>query len=47
LHADIALLKPNGPSPDDRYDSYVPRLIANILADTKQSLAEKAKAKKP
>ena len=43
LHADIALLKPDGPSPDDRYDSYVPRLIANILADTKQSSAKRQK----
>ncbi|MGV3484345.1 MAG: sulfatase-like hydrolase/transferase [Planctomycetaceae bacterium] len=30
LHGTIARMKPQGPSPDRRYDSYVPRLIANI-----------------
>jgi HEAT repeat protein len=27
----IAKRKTEGPSPDERYDSYVPRLVANIL----------------
>ena len=31
LHDMIAAMKPNGPSPDGRYDSYVPRLIDNIV----------------
>jgi len=31
LHEEIAKLKPSGPSPDDRYNSYVPRLIQNIV----------------
>ena len=33
LHAAIAAMKPGGPSPDGRYNSYVPRLIANIVPD--------------
>jgi uncharacterized sulfatase len=31
LHGMIAAMKPNGPSPDGRYNSYVPRLIDNIV----------------
>ncbi len=46
LHDVIATIKPNGPSPDERYNSYVPRLIANILPDEKLKPAKaKAKAK--
>ncbi|HUP77985.1 MAG TPA: sulfatase-like hydrolase/transferase [Pirellula sp.] len=43
LHEDISKLNPNGPSPDARYDSYVPRLIANIVP--KNNRAKKAKGK--
>lgn len=32
LHQAIAAMKPTGPSPDGRYNSYVPRLIQNIAA---------------
>ena len=46
LHDRIATLNPNGPSPDQRYDTYVPRLIANIVPDAKPSVGKtKAKAK--
>ncbi|MEQ1824592.1 MAG: sulfatase-like hydrolase/transferase [Pirellula sp.] len=31
----VANLSPNGPSPDARYNSYVPRLIKNIAPDAK------------
>ncbi len=31
LHSSIATMKPDGPSPDGRYNSYVPRLIENIV----------------
>jgi uncharacterized sulfatase len=31
LKPQIATLDPNGPTPDDRYNSYVPRLIENIV----------------
>lgn len=31
LHDMIAAMQPNGPSPDGRYNSYVPRLIDNIV----------------
>ena len=33
LHDQIARLDPNGPSPDGRYNSYVSRLIANIVPE--------------
>lgn len=33
LHGRIATMDPKGPSPSPRYDSYVPRLIANIVPD--------------
>jgi uncharacterized sulfatase len=33
LHALVRQLNPSGPSPDDRYNSYVPRLIQNITPD--------------
>jgi len=45
LHESIAKLNPNGPSPDGRYNSYVPRLIANIVPDAKP-IEGKAKAKR-
>ena len=45
LHDGIASLNPNGPSPDGRYDSYVPRLIANILPDAKPATKGKGKKK--
>jgi arylsulfatase A-like enzyme len=32
LHEEIAKIDPDGPMPDKRYDSYVPRLIQNITA---------------
>ncbi len=31
LHEFVSHLKPDGPSPDGRYNSYVPRLIQNIV----------------
>jgi len=46
LHEEIAKLKPSGPSPDDRYNSYVPRLIQNIVPVQKpENIRPKAKAK--
>ena len=46
IHAEVAALKPKGPSPDERYNSYVPRLIANIVPAEKPSAGKpKAKAK--
>lgn len=44
LHASIAKMKSNGVAPDERYESYVPRLIENISPGTK---AAGGKAKKP
>ena len=35
LKPQIATLDPNGPTPDDRYNSYVPRLIENIVPKPK------------
>ncbi|MDQ3622141.1 MAG: sulfatase-like hydrolase/transferase [Verrucomicrobiota bacterium] len=34
LHPLVRELNPNGPSPDGRYNSYVPRLIKNIIPDS-------------
>ena len=45
LHDDISKLNPNGPSPDARYDSYVPRLIANIVPENKPAKNAKGKNK--
>ena len=45
LHEGISKLNPNGPSPDARYDSYVPRLIANIVPEAKPTKMAKAKNK--
>lgn len=44
LHDLIRQLDANGPSPDARYNSYVPRLIQNIAPDAKPP-AENAKGK--
>ncbi|MCW5553903.1 MAG: sulfatase-like hydrolase/transferase [Verrucomicrobiae bacterium] len=44
LHEFIRGLNPNGPSPDARFDSYVPRLIQNI-APPDAAPARKAKGK--
>jgi arylsulfatase A-like enzyme len=33
LHDLVRQLNPNGPSPDNRYNTYVPRLIQNIVPD--------------
>ena len=38
LHSMIETLKPNGPSPHSRYESYVPRLIKNIVPNAKVKL---------
>jgi uncharacterized sulfatase len=35
LHPAIIAMKQNGPSPDGRYNEYVPRLMANIVPGTK------------
>jgi hypothetical protein len=43
LKPQIATLDPTGPAPDDRYNSYVPRLIENIVPKPK---GEKPKGKK-
>ncbi len=46
LHEQIAGLNPNGPSPHERYNSYVPRLIANISpSEIPPRPAAKGKAK--
>lgn len=46
LHPAIAKMSPNGESPDGRFNSYVPRLIANIVPDATPAAGEpKAKAK--
>jgi arylsulfatase A-like enzyme len=45
LHPNIASLQSSGPSPDPRYDSYVPRLIANIVPDFDSTNPKKTKGK--
>jgi uncharacterized sulfatase len=45
LKPQIATMKPGGPSPDGRYDSYVPRLIANILPEAAPAAAKGKKKK--
>lgn len=45
LHAKIAAMKPDGESPDGRYNSYVPRLMENIVPSAKPK-AGKGKGKK-
>jgi hypothetical protein len=35
LHANIAAMQTNGTSPDARYNSYVPRLVQNIVPESK------------
>jgi uncharacterized sulfatase len=47
LKPQIAAMKPDGASPDNRYNSYVPRLIANIVPDAAPAPgAAKGKKKK-
>jgi arylsulfatase A-like enzyme len=49
LHELVRTMKPSGPSPHARFDSYVPRLIANIApaaADSAAAPAAKGKRKK-
>ncbi|HYF37715.1 MAG TPA: sulfatase, partial [Prosthecobacter sp.] len=46
LHAEIGGLDPSGPSPDGRYNSYVPRLIENIVPGVKPAGKGKARAKR-
>lgn len=41
----VRTMSPNGPAPHDRFDSYVPRLIANIAPEA-AAPAKKAKGKK-
>ena len=49
LKAHVATLSPQGPSPDNRYDSYVPRQLASItgkqIADPEETPAPKTRAK--
>ena len=45
LKPQIATMKPDGPSPDGRYDSYVPRLMANILPEAAPATAKGKKRK--
>jgi hypothetical protein len=49
LHASIRAMNANGAAPDERYESYVPRLIENIIPNAKPSgaKARKQKKKKP
>lgn len=47
LHDLVRKMKPSGPSPDDRFDSYVQRLMANIApAPANEGAAKKNRAKK-
>ena len=46
LQADLAKVNPSGPSPDERYNSYVPRLLANIVPGHQWEAGDKAAAKK-
>lgn len=46
LHEAIGKMSPNGDSPDGRYNSYVPRLIANIVPDAPPALKPRGKKKK-
>lgn len=45
LHELVRNLNPNGPSPDARFNSYVPRLIQNIAPGASQPAAPTRKAK--
>jgi hypothetical protein len=38
LHSMIETIKPDGPSPHARYESYVPRLIKNIVPTARINL---------
>jgi arylsulfatase A-like enzyme len=44
LHSIVSTMKPTGPSPDNRFDSYVPRQIATITGKA-QAPAEEGRAK--
>ncbi|MBM3855301.1 MAG: HEAT repeat domain-containing protein, partial [Verrucomicrobia bacterium] len=44
VHEVVRTMKPSGPSPDNRFDSYVPRLIENIAPNATKS-GETAPAK--
>lgn len=46
LHEGIGVMPPDGASPDGRYNSYVPRLIANIVPEAGASAAKPGKAGK-
>jgi uncharacterized sulfatase len=46
LHAAIADMAVDGPSPDGRYNSYVPRLVANIVSDEPASRTKLRRKKK-
>lgn len=45
LHDFVRSLNPNGPSPDARFNSYMPRLIENIAPGASQPVAPARKAK--
>lgn len=46
LHAAIRAMNPKGASPDERFESYVPRLIQNICPGVKSAGAKRQKQKK-
>jgi uncharacterized sulfatase len=46
LHPEIAAMKPGGPSPDGRYNSYVTRLIQNLAPAAKPAKAGRKANKK-
>jgi uncharacterized sulfatase len=46
LHAAIRAMNPKGSSPDERFESYVPRLIQNICPGVKPAGAKRQKQKK-
>ncbi len=46
LHDLVRTMSPTGPSPDNRFNSYVPRLIANIAPPPAGSAAPASKGKK-
>lgn len=47
LHGLVRQLNPNGPSPDGRYNSYVPRLMQNIAPDAKPAEGKANLRRKP
>jgi HEAT repeat protein len=46
LHSILATMNPSGASPDQRYGSYVPRLIQNIVPEATPTKGKGKKAKK-